>query len=212
MSQLRAWIARHPRLYDTGRGLLMSLRRWKHKLRNVHRTFYMAPGSHVSSDLQAREFSYIGPGCMIGPHVELGPYAMIGPRVCVVGGDHVFDQPGTPIIFSGRPLLKSTIIEADAWIGCGAILLVGVRIGRGAIVAAGAVVTKDVPPYEIHGGVPARRISDRFAAAGARDAHDRMLAETPRRRQFCPPLDRNAAPGRPPADRRESGAPSALQP
>ena len=116
---------------------------------------------------------------------------MLGPRVSVVGGDHVFDQPGTPIIFSGRPVLKQTTIEADAWIGCGAILMAGVRIGRGAIVAAGAVVTKDVPPYEIHGGVPARKISERFPEPADRLAHERMLAEPPRRRSFCPDLELN---------------------
>jgi carbonic anhydrase/acetyltransferase-like protein (isoleucine patch superfamily)/lysophospholipase L1-like esterase len=149
----------------------------------------MAKGSQVSPDLKAREYSYVGPECMIGPKVELGPYAMLGPRVSVVGDDHRFDQPGTPIIFSGRPVLKSTVIEADAWIGCGAILLTGVRVGRGAIVAAGAVVTRDVPPYEIHGGVPARKISERFPEGSARQTHDRMLAETPRQGEYCPPLE-----------------------
>ena len=94
-----------------------------------------------------------------------------------------------PIIFSGRPVLEPTSIGADAWIGCGAILMAGVRVGRGAIVAAGAVVTKDVPPYEIHGGVPARKISERFPEPTDRQAHERMLAEPPRRRQFCPALE-----------------------
>jgi serine acetyltransferase len=53
--------------------------------------------------------------------------------------------------------------------------MAGVSIGRGAIVAAGAVVTKDVPPYEIHAGVPARKIGDRFASAAERTRHDAML-------------------------------------
>jgi len=98
----------------------------------------MAAGSVVCPDLVAGEFSFIGPGCTIGPKVELGPYAMIGPRVAIVGGDHVYDRPGVPIIFSGRPELKPTFIEADAWIGCGAILMAGVRI-------AGARLSRPAP-------------------------------------------------------------------
>ena len=171
----------------------MAWRRWRHRLSGVHPTFYLSAGSIVCPDLIADEFSYIGPACIVGAKVELGAYAMLGPRVSIVGGDHVFDVPGTPVIFSGRPELPPTVIESDAWIGCGAILMAGVRIGRGAIVAAGAVVTKEVPPYEIHGGVPARKLRDRFANEEARRIHDLMLAEPPRRREFCPPLELNQA-------------------
>jgi acetyltransferase-like isoleucine patch superfamily enzyme/lysophospholipase L1-like esterase len=170
------------------RHVFMTFRRWRHGLRNVHSTFYMAAGSQVSRDLVAREYSYVGPECRLGPQVELGPYSMIGPRVSIVGGDHRFDQPGIPIIFSGRPILKPTVIEADAWIGNGAILMAGVRIGRGSIVAAGAVVSRDVPPYEVHGGVPARKIRDRFASQDERDVHDHMLSQPPHRGEYCPPL------------------------
>jgi lysophospholipase L1-like esterase len=129
--------------------------------------------------------------------VQLGPYSMLGPRVSIVGGDHRFDRPGLPIIFSGRPALEKTIIEADVWIGAGAILLAGVRIGRGAIVAAGAVVTKDVAPYEVHGGVPARKIRERFANADDRELHDRMLAEPPRCGEYCRTLEEDRPPRRP---------------
>jgi acetyltransferase-like isoleucine patch superfamily enzyme len=53
---------------------------------------------------------------------------------------------------------KDVVVEEDAWIGCNVTLLSGVTIGRSAIIAAGAVVTKDIPPYSIAGGVPARFI------------------------------------------------------
>ena len=148
----------------------------------------MSGESRVAPDLVAKEYSFIGYGCHIGPAVELGPYVMFGPRVAVVGGDHVFDRPGTPIIFSGRPALPRTVIEADAWVGYGAVILAGVRIGRGAIVAAGAVVTKDVPPYEIHGGVPARRIGTRFEDPADRARHDAMLDAPPRAGRLTGPL------------------------
>lgn len=175
--------------HQTARAARMKWRRWRYQVKHVHHSAYLAEASRISPDLVAHEFSYVGPECIVGPKVELGAYSMLGPRVAIVGADHVFDRPGVPIIFSGRPELKPTVIERDAWVGCGSILMAGVRIGRGAVVAAGAVVTKDVAPYEIVGGVPARKISDRFDTAAARETHDRVLAQTPKRRTFCAPLE-----------------------
>src|SRR5690242_7466920 len=108
------------RLRQLARQLLMLVRRRRHGLTRVHRTFYMAAGSTVCRDLVARAYSYVGPECRLGPKVEIGAYSMLGPRVSIVGGDHRFDRPGTPIIFSGRPPLEATVIEADVWIGSGA--------------------------------------------------------------------------------------------
>jgi acetyltransferase-like isoleucine patch superfamily enzyme len=93
----------------------------------------------------------------------------------IMGDDHNFDLPGVPIVFSGRPLLRPTTIEDDAWIGARAIVLAGVTIGRGAIVAAGSVVTRDVAPYAVVGGAPARKLRDRFENEDDRAAHDAML-------------------------------------
>ncbi|MCR9076886.1 MAG: hypothetical protein NXI07_12685 [bacterium] len=106
----------------------------------------------------------------------------------IVGDDHVFDKIATPIIFSGRPDKRNTLIDRDAWIGAGSIVMAGVTVGRGAIVAAGSVVTKDIPPYEIHGGVPAKKIKNRFKSEEDREKHDRMLDEPPRRGEYCEPL------------------------
>jgi acetyltransferase-like isoleucine patch superfamily enzyme len=112
---------------------------------------------------------------------------MLGPRVSFVGDDHRYDLPGTPMIFSGRPPLRETLVESDVWIGYGSVILSGVCIGRGSIVAAGSVVTKSIPPYEIWGGVPARRIKARFEAEASRQAHDRMLDQKPTEGQYAPP-------------------------
>jgi acetyltransferase-like isoleucine patch superfamily enzyme len=151
----------------------------------------MAARTHVARDLVAREYSFVNVDCLIGPRVTLGRYAMIGPRVSVVGGDHRFDSPGVPIIFSGRPAMPRTVVEDDAWIGCGAVIIAGVCIGRGAIVAAGAVVTRDVPPYEIHGGVPARKIGERFADDTQRARHDEMLRGPVVEPRFAEPLEQD---------------------
>ena len=161
-------------IHDTYRRMIMFFKRWRYGLKHVHPTFYMVGKSKVSKDLIAREFSFIGEGCYIGPKVELGPYVMLGPRVAIVGGDHRFDRPGVPAIFSGRPQLKRTVVAADVWIGYGAIIMNGVSIGEGAIVAAGTVVTHDVPPYIIVGGVPAKPIRERFVGQ-EREKHGAML-------------------------------------
>jgi acetyltransferase-like isoleucine patch superfamily enzyme len=158
---------------------------WRYGLRNVHPTTYVMWGSHISRDLIAHEYCYIAPGCTIGPKVELGRYVLLAPQVTVIGADHCFDLPGVPIIFAGRPELPPTVIESDVWIGYRAIIMAGVRIGQGSIVATGAVVTKSIPPYEIWGGVPARRIKARFANEKQRQAHDRMLTELPREGDYC---------------------------
>lgn len=100
---------------------------------------------------------------------------MLAPCVSIVGFDHRYDLPGVPIIFSGRPPITTTRLESDSWIGFGATILAGVRIGRGAIVAANATVTRDVAPYSVVAGVPARVVSWRFDETG-RLQHDAMLA------------------------------------
>lgn len=185
---LRQQIRTSHKAYMGARSLVMVWRRWRLGLRYVNDSFYMGPDSRVSSDLVAQEFSYIGPRALIYPKVTLGRYTILGSDVKIIGKDHLFNKPGVPIIFSGRPNLPFTIIEDDVWVGDNAILMAGVRIGRGAIIAAGAVVTKDIPPYEIHAGVPARKISERFSRANDRECHDRMLAQHPSQGSFCPSL------------------------
>jgi acetyltransferase-like isoleucine patch superfamily enzyme len=136
----------------------------------------------------ASEYSFMNSGCILGPKVKLGRYVMLGPNVAVVGNDHVTSKPGVPIIFSGRPALKETVIEDDVWVGFGAIIMAGVRIGRGAIIGARSVVTKSVPPYEIHAGVPARKIGERFPQEADRLRHDAMLDAPVIAGQYCPPI------------------------
>ena len=150
-----------------------------HRLRLVDHTAYISYGSHVSRDLVAAAYSYVGRGSMIGPGVTLGAYSMIGPRVMCVGDYHRFDIPAVPVIFSGRPPLRPTVIGRDVWIGAGSIILAGVEIGDGAIVAAGTVVTKGIPPCEIHAGTPNRKLRDRFPDSATKDRHLKAILEPP---------------------------------
>lgn len=157
------------------------------RLRNVAPTANLCFPMQVARDVQIGAFSFVGRRCSIGPKVIIGRYVMIAPEVVFSGGDHRIDQAGTPIIFSGRPRLRTTTVEDDAWIGRRAIIMDGVTVGRGAIVGAGAVVTKDVLPYCVVGGVPAKVLKERFVSEEERHKHDVMLAGPTRCGNFCPP-------------------------
>lgn len=111
---------------------------------------------------------------MICPKVTIGNFTMIAYNVLILGGDHNYKVAGVPTIFAGRDVIKPTIIGDDVWIGAGSIIMSGVTIGDGSIIAAGSVVTKDVEPYCIYGGNPAKKIKDRFSEE-EKQTHIKML-------------------------------------
>lgn len=101
--------------------------------------------------------------------VRIGDHVMFGPNVTIITGGHRTDLVGrymtTVTNAEKRPEDDRDIVfEGDNWIGANATILRGVTVGRGAIIAAGAVVTKDVTPYSVWGGVPARCLKMRFDA------------------------------------------------
>ena len=102
--------------------------------------------------------------------VVIGAYCSIGPEcVFMTGGEHRYDGLSTYPFRTKLGLCENesitrgpVVLEDDVWLGLRVTVMSGVTIGRGAVVAAGAVVTKDVPPYAIVGGVPAKIIKYRF--------------------------------------------------
>lgn len=130
----------------------------------------ISEGVIIGANVKIERYSYVNRYTEIGS-AEIGKFCSIA-SFCSIGVDnHPTDWIST------SPLLKSAIksmcigyidemerpiIGNDVWIGAHAVVLKGVHIGDGAIVAAGAVVTKDVPPYAIVGGVPAKVIKFRF--------------------------------------------------
>ena len=99
--------------------------------------------------------------------IHIGDHVMFGPNVTVITGRHRIDLVGRYMITvtdnEKRPEDDQEVVfEGDNWIGANATILQGVTIGRGAVIAAGAVVTKDVPDYAIVGGVPAKLLKYRF--------------------------------------------------
>ena len=126
-----------------------------------------------------------GEGLRVGDNANIGHYAVIGcsgfisigarvlmgPHVCLIAENHESGDPEAPIKAQGVSRAPITI-EDDVWIGSGAIVLAGVNVGHGSIIAAGAVVTSDVPPGSVVAGVPARLVRSRAvgAAGDARSA------------------------------------------
>lgn len=92
--------------------------------------------------------------------ITIGNDVLFAPRVVVLGTMHAY-RDRTLLIRAQGILAKPVTVEDDVWIGLNAVITPGVHIGRGAVVGANAVVTKDVEPYAIVGGIPARVIGFR---------------------------------------------------
>lgn len=136
--------------------------RHKYGLKNISKTCLVANHCNVAKDLEAGDYSFVGEYCRIYPKVHIGRFTMLANDVQIIGADHNYKNAYLPIIFSGREALNDTFIGEDVWIGARSIVMTGVKIGDGAIIAAGSVVTRDVEPYAVYAGVPAKKIKDRF--------------------------------------------------
>lgn len=93
--------------------------------------------------------------------ISIGNNVMIAQQVILITAKHNYDRFDIPMNRQGQSY-KAIVINDDVWIGARAIILPGVTIGKGAIISAGSVVTKDVRPYSIVGGIPAEHIKYRF--------------------------------------------------
>lgn len=121
---------------------------------------------------------FLAPRCFIAvPNVQfsVGDDTMIGPDFCAMGGDHRFDVPGrlyrdTHALGVNQPIF----IGCNVWIGARVTVLKGVRVGDGAIIGAGSVVTRDVPSQAIAAGVPAAVVRWRFEGSD-RARHEASL-------------------------------------
>ena len=119
-------------------------------------------GGPIGEGLTMGDNSNIGPYNYIGcsGKITIGNNVMLAPRVSIYAENHVFDHPEILLRDQGVEK-KEVIIEDDCWIAANSILLAGVTIGKGSVVAAGSVVTENVPPYSVVAGVPAKWIKSR---------------------------------------------------
>lgn len=109
-------------------------------------------------EIEIDENFFCGHSCHFGAPAKIGKRVMFAPCVALVGGDHKIDHSEVIIMDTGRDGFRTILIDDGAWLGYGSIVLHGVSIGKGAVVAAGSVVTKDVPPLAIVAGNPARLV------------------------------------------------------
>ena len=126
--------------------------------------FYGIQNVYLGSDVSLGERNIL---MCTRANIIIGDHVMTGPGVTMITGGHRIDIQGRPMtsITNDEKLPENDqdiIFEGDNWIGANVVILKGVTIGLGAVVAAGAVVTKDVPKYSVVGGVPAKVLKYRF--------------------------------------------------
>lgn len=123
---------------------------------------------NVTASLRQTERIFLGENVRIGPdcclwagkgNITVGNNVILGPRVSFFASNHGTNKGD--LIMNQEPVIGDIKIGSDCWFGANSVILSGVTIGDGVVVAAGSVVTKNAPSYSIVGGVPAKVISNR---------------------------------------------------
>lgn len=144
---------------------------YKRAMMRCGKNVYLRPSSDIKGleNLSVGDNSSIPRGSILyctGAPLTIGNNVVFGPKPIIITGDHRIDVIGLAIVDSMEKRPEDDLpvtIEDDVWCGANVTILKGVTIGRGSVVAAGAVVSKSCPPYSIIGGVPARIIKFRFS-------------------------------------------------
>lgn len=151
---------------------LNALRTWRMGLEDVGEGFQFGPDIHIPTGSKLGHYGYIARGFRAQSPISVGDLCLISTNACIVANDHGIDDVDTPIRLAFRWEHAVTVFEPDVWIGHAVTIRAGLRLGRGCVVGSGSVVTRDVPPYAVVGGNPARLIKERFPDPEQRRHHD----------------------------------------
>ena len=110
----------------------------------------------IGKEVIIGDYSGVGKRCLVQNGVTIGKNVMMGPDVQIYTRNHKYDRLDIPMIRQGQTDPKPVIIEDDIWLGTRVVVLPGVRIGTGSVIGACSVVTKDIPPFAVAAGNPAR--------------------------------------------------------
>ncbi len=143
---------------------------YKYRFKKIEKNVIFNPFDNFSfQNISIESDVYIGPGATFNASksgITIKSKVMFGPNVTIMGGDHNTTTIGK-YMFDIKDKLpendQPVIIQKDVWVGANAIILKGVTIGYGSIVAAGSIVTKSIPPFTIVAGIPAKVIKNRFS-------------------------------------------------
>lgn len=135
----------------------------------IHGTVHLNAPNHI---MTFGDKVQLGPHCHVSCDIHFGNHVLCAANVSFIGkNEHRFDIPESAIWDSPRGIDKPTIVGNDVWIGHGAIVLGGVKIGDGSVIAAGSVVTHDIPECVVVAGNPAKVIKNRFDKMEDKERH-----------------------------------------
>lgn len=118
-------------------------------------TFFAAEGGFIEIGDRVSFNTNVQINASMGRSIRMGDCVLVGPNVVLRSANHRFERTDLPIRDQGH-VVGDIVIEDDVWLGANVVVVGDVRIGQGAVIAAGAVVTRDVPRMAVAGGVPAR--------------------------------------------------------
>jgi len=127
---------------------------------SVGRKIRVKHNADISPFIRIGNYSELGQHCLIHSSVTIGSKVIMGPGVKIYSRNHRYEDVSRPIADQGKRQLK-TYVGDDVWIGANVVILPGVTVGDHSVIAAGAIVTKDVEPFSVVGGNPAKLIKKR---------------------------------------------------
>lgn len=124
---------------------------------NIEKGVYFGSGQGI----KIGDYSGIGINARVQGPLTIGKHVMMGPDVIIYTRQHETARTDIPMMEQGDSIERPVVIKDDVWIGARAVILPGVTVGEGSIIGACALVTKDVEPYSVVGGIPAKVLKTR---------------------------------------------------